>query len=262
MKTIDGLPVVDEAYARPAELRDHGTGYVERDYQAFPLNGLKCAQAPTIKRLTDKEIDEAAKDKTTNKSWMCDIADRAGLPPKDQKSSSYCWGHAPVHGMELAIVETGAPVKILSSFYPCSQIKHGRNEGGSGIQDVKWCAENGTCVEAMWPPMQFKGVATPEIVQNASLHRITTYEEFEPDDHQLIRSSLVQNQAVTVGIPRWQHEIILVGLAWDDAKKRWVYKGRNSWGSSYGVNGYFILSDAYSKFDEAGRVAAIENSVA
>lgn len=255
-------PVVDEAHSPPGGTDEHGCGYEERDYKAWPLNGQVYNREPGVARMTDKEIRDCIEHKTNEKSWPIDLMDRAGLPRKNQKSSSYCHVHAPVHIMEALIVIAGAEKKILSAFYAGSQITGGRNVGGSGVRDVKWLVENGTCVESMWEPMKFKGENTPEIKANAKLHQITLTEEFEPKDHQLIQSSICQNQMVTVGATNWSHEIPIVKLVWDEAKKKVRYVIANSWGSDWGVNGCGVLSDSYSKFDEVMRIAAVEQSVA
>lgn len=253
---INGFPIVDDA--KPAVVDGYGTGYQPRDYASIALNSLKCTRASTVARLSEQEIKELIAEKTAKKSWITDHADRVGSKVKNQSSSSYCWIHAPVRGMELFLVHAGETPLTLSAFYAGSRIKNGRNQGGSGITGVKWLHEHGTCVEEMWPPMQFRGRVTPEIEANAELHQITVYEEFDPDDYQMIWSSIVQDQPVTVGIPAWGHEVLLTFLTLDGNS---INEGfDNSWGTGYGKNGRGVLSGRMRRFDEAGRIAAMESS--
>lgn len=258
MPEIQGFHLVDDTFrADPGS--EHGTGYEPRDYASFPLNGMAHNRAATIKRLSMKEIIERIKEKNANKSWVKDHCDRVGLGVKNQRSSSYCWIHAPVRGMECKRVMSGGTVLTLSAFYAGSRIKGGRNQGGSGVQGVEWLAKHGTCLESMWEPMKFSGQVTPEIEASAMSHQISIFEELDPSDHELIYSSVVQDDPITVGIPVWTHEVLLTFLVEENG---YVYPGiDNSWGASYGTNGRSVLHGAYTRFDEAGRIAAMEMSV-
>lgn len=257
-----GYPIVGDDYAPTGVHADHGTGYEGRDLDAFPLYGLKCARKASVQRLTETEIVERVIEYTAGQKFASDLADRAGLKRKNQKQSSYCWIHAPTSGMEYCIMLSGGKVVVLAAFYAGSQIKGGRNQGGSGIAGVKWLAEHGTCLESQWPPMQFKGENTPEIQAMAARRQITIYEEFDPADKQLIYSAILQLQPVTVGIPAWGHEVLLTFLTMAKPGSKDFGDIRegfdNSWGPEWGKNGRGVLEGAKRRFDEAGRIAGVE----
>lgn len=270
-KLIDGYPVVDDNYSRPPGFESHGTGYTARDYQAFPLNGMSFCQQPSVKRLTEQEILEIAIEKTAKKTWIIDLCDRVGSIVKNQQSAEYCWIHAPVRGMECIRVAQGGPHPPLSAFYPAWLIKHGQNTGGSGIQGIHTLADHGTCMETMVPPMTFHVNVTPEITANGNLHKIEVYEEFDPDDTQLQMSSVCQDQPYSVGIPYWSpdggHEVLATFLAFANTSGKPTFGDLregidNSWGIGWGKNGRGVLSGTKRKFDEAGRIAAISQSIA
>lgn len=258
---IHGYPIIDlDNIVRPPgfDQNEFGTGYEPRDYAEWPMNGQEYNRGATIERLDESVIKELIAEKNAKKNWITDLCDRVGSKVKNQKNSSYCWIHAPTRGMECAIVESGGAPLTLSAFYAGSQIKGGRNQGGSGVTGVNWLAKHGTCLESMWPPMQFRGQNTPEIQNNASLHQITIYEELDPHDYQMIWSCIVQNQPVTVGIPAWSHEVLLTFLVLNGNN---IAEGfDNSWGESFGSSGRAVLSGSKRRFDEAGRIAAIEQS--
>lgn len=264
MKTEHGYEIVGDDYGRPPGFEGHGTGYQPRDYASFPLNGHSFARAATVTRLSEKEIIEAITEKTAKKSWASDIADRVGSKVKDQGQSSYCWAHAPTRGMEYAHLLTGAPPLVFSAFYTAWPIKHGSNQGGSGIQAVESLVKRGTCVESLVPPQTFHVKETPEITENAALHCIVDYEEFEPGDKIGMYSSIIQNQCITVGIPAWGHEVLLSFLALvggiDFSNIREGFD--NSWKYTWGNNGRGVLDGAKRKFDEGGRIATIKQSIA
>lgn len=253
---INGLPLV--ADIPPSQ---HGTGYVPRDFASFPLKSANKGAAPPIQRFTMAEmISTIIPQKTADNSWPKDHAIRVGSPVKDQGQSSYCWAHAPTRGMEYAIILSGDPVKVLSAFYTAYPIKRGRNEGGSGIEAVQSLSSHGTCIEYLWPPQTFRGNETAEVKDNAGLHQITIYEDLDAADHELIYSSVCQGQPVTVGIPAWGHEVLLTGLVVESGSVYPIFD--NSWGKSYGDAGRGVLHGKMTRFDEAGRIAAVEQSIA
>jgi hypothetical protein len=268
VKTWHGLPVIDDDFPSDPAVLGHGTGYEGRDYSAFPLNGQSFNRESTVARLSEKEIVELVIEKLAKKSFIVDICDAAGLKPKNQKQSSYCWIHGPTGGMDMDRVYAGHtnPILYHSAFYAGSQIKHGANQGGSGVQGVKWLVEHGTCREELWPPMQFHGTVTDEIKADAAKRQVTICEEFEPGDHIGINSSVVMNQPVTVGVPAWGHEVLVCALVFKDGKPKGDYgdlrrKFRNSWGD-WGDKGCGVLDGSKAKLDEAMRVVSIEEVLA
>lgn len=252
---IDGFPLIDENLAPPV---GYQTGYESRDYSAYPIGGLKCAKRYSGDVYDPSVYEARIAQKTAEKSWVSDFCDAVGLGPKNQKNSNYCWIHSVVKGMEVNYVQSGQKPIILSAFYGGAIIKGGRNQGGSGITAVEWLAENGTCREDLHPPMDFSTRNSEAAIANAKLHKILEYDEFEPDDHKSIISSVLNNIPVTVGVPAWGHEILITFLRFDKSAT-WnygvLYGIDNSWGD-WGTNGRGILSRSYSRFDEAGAIRA------
>lgn len=244
-KIIAGHPVLETIPA------DRGTGYIPRDYQSFPLGGLKFAhQAPAVRRLTDAEIIELAKEQDAKKSRLTDLCDRIGLQVKDQQRSSYCWAHGAVRACEVAYMLQGGHKFVLSAFDVAASIKGGANQGGSGVEAVQWIAEHGVCTEALHKPMDFSSRRTPEQEANAQLHKILAFDDIDPSDRNLIASYvLLAKTAVTVGIPSMGHEMCVTFIAVQG--NDWYPGCDNSWGTSDGVNGRRVVT---SRFDEAGAV--------
>lgn len=252
--TASGMiyPIADGQLATPANM---STGYEGRDTTAYPRAGLdKCARfAGTL--IDPSEYEDRIREKDANQSWLADIADLKGLKYKNQSNSSYCHVHAPVKGMEYWYIMSGGPLLVLSAFYAGALIKNGRNVGGSGVQDTEWLMKNGTCLESFHPPMNFSTKNTPEAVNNAGLHLITSALDCDPGDHAIIITNALNDKPTTVGIPAWGHEVLAgVKLVYDKALYSWNngvgYVFDNSWGP-WGNNGRGILSRNYSRFDEA-----------
>ncbi len=262
-----GVPLFDDDFVIPA---DKGTGYEKRSYVDWPLNGQPYNQAaPKIKRLTEQEIVEIAIEKIAKKTFLCDHVERIKLPPKDQSQSNYCHIHGPVGLMEAVIAFASGDKKILSAFFPGSQITGGKNVGGSGVRDIKWLVENGTCDEALWAPMKFHGTAAEVAAAMAEAvnHKPTTVEEFDPNDLVGMFSTLCLDEGLSIGTA-WDgggHEIWLGGLVSKTQKPKPSFgdlrpKLRNSWGN-WGDDGWAVLDGTkFTGIDEAMRIAEVTMS--
>ncbi len=262
IEQLDGFPLVNSSNWRavPMTHGECGAGYELRDYSSFPLNGQPFNREPTIQRLDEKLIVERIIEKTAKGEWVLDLAERVELLAKMQATSEYCWIHADVHAMELRIVATGAPKRILSAFLPGSQIKHGANVGGSAAQGRIYLNKYGTCTEDKWPPMKFRGEVTEEIKADQAKQKLEIYEEFDPKDLQLIYSAIVADEPVPLGIRPWSHEITACRLGLKGGKQdfsaiRPIF--RNSWSPGWGTRGCGALDDEFMDIDEAGRVAEV-----
>lgn len=267
MELLHGYPVIGDDFRVDPNLDgEKGTGYIERDYASYPLGGLKCAKMYSGSRYSLVEIKERIKEKNANKSWLSDKADRVGSKVKNQSSSSYCWIHAPVRAMELAYIKQGGKVFTLSAFWPGARIKKGQNQGGSGIVGVEYLNEHGTCIESMCPPLDEAGNAAfrvdkdPDHEANALNHQIVTWDDIDPNDKLAIWSAIVDDCAVTVGIPAWGHEVALTFLVLEGDTIREGFD--NSWKYTWGNNGRGVLSGNKQRFDEAGRVGVLEPAAA
>ena len=252
---IQGFPVIDEDTSR---LHFGATGYEGRDTSAYPRSSLKCCKEGDGQRYPKSSYEAMIAAKTAAKSWIRDKLDRCGLPVKDQMSSNYCWGHAPVRGVEAVIAKQGGKLESLSAFDVCTAIKDGRNHGGSGIEAVEWIAENGVCLEKYHKPMDFSVGRSAEAREDAMRRQIVVYEDMDPDDKDLIIAKLLDDKAVTVGIPAWGHEVLLTFLVWENAEPLFGFD--NSWGRTWGTNGRGVLRGRMSNFDEAGSIEVVEVS--
>jgi hypothetical protein len=258
---MNGHYVVDDTFKTPdGGAGEYGTGYEPRDYAAYPLAGLKCTRNYSGPTLSKQEIKERIQEKTANKTWIRDQCDRVGSKVKNQQSSSYCWIHAPTRAMECKRVAMGNKFAPLSAFYAGSQIKGGRNQGGSGIVGAEWLAKHGTCLESLWEPMKFRGTVTQEILDNAAKHQILIWEDMNSGDMDAIATSVIFDDPVTVGIPAWTHEVLITYLAWNDGRGMWDPGCDNSWSPDWGDNGRGLLTGRYARFDEAGRIGTLEAS--
>ncbi len=174
--------------------------------------------------------------------------------------------------MEAIIGFSTGQKKILSAFFAGSQITHGKNVGGSGVQDIKWLVEHGTCDEGLWLPMKFHGsqAEVDAAMAEAVHHKPETVEEFEPDDLVGMFSSLCQDEGLSIGTI-WGsggHEVWLGALVFKTQKAKPSFgdlrpKARNSWGLYNDDDGCVVLDGSkFTGIDEAMRIASVTQSAA
>lgn len=260
MSTLFGFEEVGDNY--PAVVGTFGRGYQSRDYGAFPLCGLPSAQPLGIPRMSRAERIERIKEKTAKKTWVTDRCDQLGLVAKDQSNSNYCWGHAPIKGIEIRRIMQGDSLLVLSAFWLCSYIKRGRNNGGSGIEALQYLNDVGVPREDLWPPMKFRGAWEEQPLKtNAAKHLVPLFWDIDPSDKEAIETAVIADFPVTVGVPAWGHEVLLTFLRYDDQRDKISMGFDNSWGASWGTNGRGILSGAKERLDEAGAVVTVGASV-
>lgn len=256
MKTIQGFPVVDEFAPHP-DPAVHGRGYEPRDYSAHPLGvGDFCSQY-TGPKINPSEFQERIAEKTAKKTWVSDICDSFGSKVKNQSNTNYCWINAPTRGMEICYVVSNGLVLDLSAAHPGSIIQGGRNAGGSGITAVKFMAKYGVPTTKYWATNKISGSADNDsaAVADAARHKILAYTDIDSDDHDAITSMVLSNRAVTVGIPRWGHEVAITFCVWDNG--RVIHGIDNSWSPDWGNNGRGLLTGAYANYDEAGSIESV-----
>ena len=222
---------------------------------------------PGVLPLTTNSIAEIPIKGTLPVSWDWRTS---GIVPavRNQGGCGGCWSFGTVGVMESAIAKAGGPMTDLSeqfliscntSGWSCSggltaHFWHydtlGKNQTNIGAvleADKPYTASNGTCTVAYNHPYKLSGWQF--IVSN----------EFTMPTNEQIKNAIYTYGPVTAGVcadngwnsytggiynPRsnvcggsTNHQIILVG--WDDTTSSWIL--RNSWGSSWGENGYMRI---------------------
>ena len=193
-------------------------------------------------------------------------------PVEDQGQLGSCTANALVGNLEFLEKSGGKPVADLSRLfiYYNERVMEGTvsEDSGAMIRDgVKSLVNLGVCTEAKWPYNIAKFAVKPPAAcfkeglkhQVSSYHRIlglqqmkqclaegypfvfgfTVYESFE--SQQVAKTGVVPmpkpNEKTLGG-----HAIMAVG--YDDASKRLII--RNSWGTDWGMQGYFTMPYDYA----------------
>lgn len=165
------------------------------------------------------------------------------LPPHDQGSTNYCWAHGSVRALEIQRVYQGMNPEILSAESVAVPLTGGRNRGGTPTEALKQLRQYGACLQTYWPKNDRNiNHAKPGWKDNRLYYQILRWVIPHSWEEQITLA--LHNIAIAVGLNWWGHLIVQkravilpdgsVGTGCD-----------NSWGPSYGDNGYFELDESH-----------------
>lgn len=216
-----------------------------------PLGGIpRAPRFPQELLIPRSEWQSRIAEMEERKTRLSDIADRAGLPCKDQEQTNYCWINAPTYALELIRVLQNQPMVILSPASAGAQIKQYQNVGGWGEEAIEWVAERGLVPVDKWPANAIsQQYATAANLELAKEYRCLEWMECAPGDDDEFISTLLRRIPVAVGYNWWGHEVTAVDPVWIDGT--YAIRIRNSWGMGWGSKGYAILQGGRMRPDDA-----------
>jgi C1A family cysteine protease len=197
---------------------------------------------------------------------------RAYCPPvENQGSLGSCTANALVGALEFLELKHNQPLVTLSRlfvYYNERVIEHTTStDAGAMLRDgIKSLAAQGVCPEELWPYRikQFAKKPPTDCYRQAKPHTITSYQRLSTVEE--MRACLADGFPFVFGFSVYEgfesatvaksgvmempkpHEKLVGGHAvcavgYDDQQKRFIV--RNSWGKSWGKQGYFTMPYAY-----------------
>lgn len=164
----------------------------------------------------------------------------------DQDGLGYCWVHSVKNSAEILSYEQGFPFYQLSAVSVGGPITGYRNEGGWPADALDYMVKNGAVGTKYWPENKLSSsyFKKAEVQADYPRHKVagtivdlgTTGKIFDE-----CVSCVLMGAPVAVSYNWWGHAIQMVGVEY----KNGVYYGvfRNSWGSSYGDDGFFLMPE-------------------
>lgn len=220
-----------------------------------------------VKRAQNAQVEEMALESVAaNLPPLVSLRDKC-TPVRDQASLGACTGFA-----LCACLELGGDLVVSPLFvYFCERVREGSVSTDSGALLVTGSlvvAQTGACAEQLWPYVVSKYAQTPppEAYQDAASHLSPKCTSL-PVDLNAIKEQLAAGIPVVVGISAYDsfesfavqqtgivpmpdianedflggHAVALVG--YDDGTS--LFLAKNSWGTSWGDNGYLHIPYAY-----------------
>jgi C1A family cysteine protease len=192
-------------------------------------------------------------------------------PVEDQQNLGSCTGNALAGALEFLEIKDKVKYADLSRlfiYYNERVIEHTvKSDSGAMIRDgIKTLVKQGVCTEKTWPYVTRKFAVKPNAAsykeglahQITSYHRILTLDEmrsclaegfpfvFGFTVYESFESQTVAKSGV-VNMPKLDERVVgghaVVAVGYNDAKKRFIV--RNSWGTRWGMKGYFTMPYAY-----------------
>jgi len=192
-------------------------------------------------------------------------------PVEDQGKLGSCTANALAGALEFLEKKDGIPYQDLSRlfiYYNERLLEHSvRVDSGAMLRDgIKTLAKQGVCPEKKWPYVISKFDRRPPVAcyHEALEYQITSYERILTLDEMLacladgfpfvfgfsVYESFETSEVTRTGkvqMPQPEERVLgghaVMAVGYDETEKRFIV--RNSWGTGWGMNGYFTMPFAY-----------------
>lgn len=216
----------------------------------IPFSVGSSGELPTEYRIPRSEWEARIKEKESQDVYIRSRSTLAGLKCKDQNGTNFCWANAPTYCYEVARMYANLPLKYFSPGSVAGPVNGFTNTGGWGGNALKRMVSNGVATADVYPVNQVRKPsnydAAMEVAAQNKVLEWWTLRDRNLDD---LISCLLLDWPVAVGLNWWSHEVSFTRALWLDGEI--AIEFRNSWGMSYGTDGYGILQGSRMMPDDA-----------
>lgn len=255
------LIITDDNYQTLTSHPNRERGLVRRDWSKVEYGSQEFAAPFDIPLLSFEEIIDIATTMEKDRSRLSDIMKSANVPCLDQGQIPFCHAYSPAAAMMGLRALSGQPLVLLSPGYLGSMVTGGRARGAWIIDDLRILAKNGIASQE-FVPHNFVGLKFRDGAHaDASKYKCEEWYDFPRDSKawQRMLTCLCYRIPVCTGHNWWGHAVTAFDPVWDAKKRRLMARFRNSWGSGYGEDGWFLMEEGKGRPDEAyaPRVATV-----
>lgn len=242
------IVVTDENFGQYAAHTPEGLskGREARDYSANPL-GEGVAKAFDLPLIPRSEWKDRIEEMERTKTRLSDIVKQAGIEPKNQNGTNYCWCNAVITAIEALRARMNLPYVKLSPASVAAPVKGYSNSGGWGGEALEYIVKHGVASVDFWPANAISRQYFDSSRDNAKLHIVTEWLDLKPRSFDQKMTLLLNRIPVPSGYNWMRHEM----CGFDptiDANGNFGCIDRNSWGKN---QEWYALSERYGTPDDA-----------
>jgi len=209
-----------------------------------PVGSLRYAVKPEFDLIPRNEWSSRIKDIKAAGIDTRSLLKQKGVPAFDQQQTSTCHAQSAALGGIIIRARQGEATVILSPGSISGPITGYRDEGAYIEDDLRQLADYGAASVEFVPANQISRRGwKPGAEQNALLHRVTKWIDMGGRDSRMFdrcATQLLLLNAVCVAYDWWGHAVTLTALV-EVSPGVFGFEFRNSWGASYGDDGYAVL---------------------